>query len=130
MSGVGKTLLPREVLRQAESRGWASRFPGERAEAVFAEVTGEAHEDAERVSSAIARAVNLQWRLAEATTPSLCGIARSALLANRQRADLSAVKAGFVAFDLDCAAELHIVAPILYNPDVGPIARLRALAVA
>jgi DNA-binding CsgD family transcriptional regulator len=117
----------RRILAIAQAR----RGEAHQAEAVFAEVTSEVREDAERVSTAIARAVNLRWRLGRSDdAAAVLDHALAAVSNPSMRAELSAAKAGFLVYDLDCAAALRIVAPLLDDPDVGPIARVRALAVA
>jgi DNA-binding CsgD family transcriptional regulator len=109
----------------------ARRGQAPQAEVMFASITAGELEDADRVSTAIARAVNLQWRLGRAGDAT-------AVLDNAignvgdpgKRAELLAVKAGFLVYDLNCAEALRLVRPMLDKPDVDPFARLRALAVA
>jgi DNA-binding CsgD family transcriptional regulator len=101
-----------------------------RAEDVFAAIPTHGP-DSETISTAIARAVNLQWRLGKTDqAETVLDRAIATVHDPAARAELSAVKAGFLAYDLRCAGALRIVEPILNDAGSARAARVRALAVA
>jgi DNA-binding NarL/FixJ family response regulator len=98
------------------------------AEAAFARIPADIDED--DTATAIARAINLQWRIGRAEEAAAV-LAEAAERADSpsHRAEIQAVEASFLNYDLECAKALRIVQPVL-DGAVDGLARLRALAAA